>query len=145
MVRRPESPLNWSFKGFFYFMSQERGTFDEMGKVCARYGMYRWAPSSMEEAKFIERQILPNLKAPYSKMDRHRRTYFQFWVGITDKPNGNCTVTDLKIKCPVTRYAGRSPSYEHRECVVYRSVGGMTWDDVGCYSHKFAFCKGSLP
>lgn len=143
MVRVPNSPFTWRFDGSFYFLSQEKGTFDEMGKVCARHGMYRWAPTSLAEVEFIERAVLPLLVDPYISTCTSSRTYYRFWIGITDRPNGNCTLTDLKIRCPVVRYPWSEPSHTAKECVCYRKVSGQfQWDDTHCNGLNLAFCEG---
>lgn len=146
MVKVPNSPFTWRFDGSFYFLSQEKGTYDEMGKVCARYGMYRWAPTSLAEVEFIERAVLPLLGHPYTYADPNSRTYYRFWIGITDRPNGNCTLTDLNIGCPVVRYPSSEPSHTDQECVCYRKVSSQfQWDDINCNGLNFAFCEGLQP
>ena len=106
--------------------------------------MYVWLPDSQEEIAFVEEKIIRNL----TKLLFAEKGYsHNVWVGIVDKPNGNCLLQDLITKCPVTNYLDGEPNdWKGRvqECVCYKQTRflGRAWDDVLCTKEFHALCEG---
>lgn len=136
LIRRPDYPkeLTWDFQGSRFLLTKENGTFEEMQAVCASFGMYIWLPNSHEKLSFVEQEILRKLSPPYKT--------FNVWIGVHDKPNGNCRFPDKVTKCPITKYYGEQPKFEREECVHYHNVSGeLKWNDVICGLPYFALCE----
>ena len=96
--------------------------------------MYIWIPNTQEEMTFVEQEII-------SKQSE------QVWIGVVDKPNGNCLLSDYKTKCPFTKYAHfhGEPSGEVEECTRYKNPNkSLYWWDIYCSESHLAVCEGAV-
>lgn len=148
MMRRVANPGAWRFNGSEYSMTKTKGSFTEMKAACAARGMHLWHPSSHEEMRFVEREILSYLPENYFEIASWSNNVvtFTFWLGVIDRPNGNCLLSDEVTKCPVDKYSVGNEPVEDQECTNYRWLNGVfEWDDIRCgIPNYFGFCESAL-
>ena len=95
--------------------------------------MYIWIPNTQEEMTFVEQEII-------SKQSE------DVWIGVVDKPNGNCLFSDYKTKCPFTKYGAKGANSEDQECTRYNKKEGTGWyrGDKQCSKSYPALCEGGV-
>ena len=105
--------------------------------------MHLWYPNSEEEMRFVEQEILCQLPKEYVR--GAGIIEFILWIGVIDKPNGNCLLADEVTKCPVTNYYPGEPSYEYEPCTLYwYGNGTISWNDVRCELSYYGLCEKEL-
>ena len=145
MVRRQQlSQPTWSFKESKYILTTTKGSFAEMQEECARFGMYVWIPNTQEELTFVQNKGF-GLPSQYKQVISPTLTNIKVWIGVMDRPNGNCLLPDLATKCPVTNYdvAHDEPYRNVDECTNFWSRNGtIFWNDITCDTKYYAICEG---
>ena len=142
MIKTPGG-LTWRFNGSTYTVTPEKGSFNAMREACARYGMYLWIPDSQEEADFVYQKIFNNLTSPYRNADRNSYRY-NFFIGVVDRPNGNCLLVDYATQCPIKNYASSQPNSGSEECTqVFKLNGNFMWIDSKCHLDNYGLCEGN--
>lgn len=138
MVRLRDSPtgMAWRFhRSKFIIGSTVQDSFVRGQEACARYGMYMWLPDSVEKWEFFKQKINGSVTAPYSATD--------LWIGVVDRPNDNCLLSDWKTKCPVKKYLTGEPNYQNQECTKVKTRNGeIGFYDMLCSDKIHPLCEG---
>lgn len=137
MRRRLEksTKMTWRFKGSQYIVTMEKGNFTQTKTACAARGMHLWYPSSQEEIRFVEKDILCNLDNDLQLVPTwdSNAIIFKILFGVIDRPNGNCLLSDGVTKCSVDNYFDSQPNKESQECTAYWwREERFGWDDINC-------------
>ena len=138
------------FKNSVFAISAKLTQFEQ--SACSQYdGMEPWVPSTRDEMTFVEQKILANLSSQFysDKMTVIPGThiiamtrYFHIFIGVFDRPNGNCVLYDLSSNCPVTNYGTSQPAQSTWECTSYwRTGSSYSWRDVLCSSDFYCLCR----
>lgn len=145
MMKRQGLPSSRTlrFKESKYLLTEEIGTFSEIQKKCASYGMYIWIPNTMEEATFVEQNIMSSLSKDY------RFTFsdhYKVWIGVVDVPNGNCLLSDYVTPCPIEKYNDREPSSQNEQCTHFleKADSVWRWNDILCDRSYHGICEGAV-
>lgn len=144
---RHQSGGKWRFKDSEYIMTEQRVNFTQVKVACASRGMHLWYPKSQEEMRFVEREILCYLPKEYLDVNRVAvgTIRYNLWIGVIDRPLGNCLFADEVTKCSVEKYLPGKPDKADQECVFYWWKNGVFgWNDVYCYQKAAGLCEKTL-
>lgn len=133
----------WRFESSRYFVTSTKGTFSEMQVECARHGMYMWIPNSQGEMDFITNSA-KGLSTTFKYVET-TKIYYDIWIGVLDKPNGNCLLLDMTTPCPIKKYAPGEPNRNNEECNQFFervATSAFEWDDTSCSKQFYAVCEG---
>lgn len=150
ILLRREHPnsLTWHFNTSRYILTQENGTYDQMQALCMLYGMYLWVPDTQEELTLVENHILSNLPSQYLVNTGVWGIELRVWIGVVDKPQGNCKMPDLITPCPVTHYLDNEPSNSKSDCMIYKKMNSSAvrfgWNDVHCTIVNYGLCERTI-
>lgn len=153
MMKRLDHPskTTWRFNGSEYTFTSGKGNFNQGKVACSALGMHLWYPNSQEELQFFETRVLCDLcymsKDYYFVDDYGINTIaHNFWMGIIDRPNGNCLLADEVTRCSVKNYLPGQPNLGYQECPTYYwKNGAFGWDDSACsYAGSYGFCEKEI-
>ena len=149
MMRRLEhlSTKTWRFMGSHYMVTTTKGNFNQMKTACAARGMHLWYPNSQEEMRFVENEILCQLPKNYIGIpgwSDGKIVEYGIWIGVINRPNGNCLLADGVTKCPVENYKYGYPREGNKKCTLFWwREGSFHWGDVFCRYSFYGLCEKS--
>ena len=101
-----------------------------------------WVPDSQEKIDFVKNTIMAPLSGSYKFTLFLGPTYYRVWIGVHDKPNGNCVLPDFKAKCPIEAYQGGEPNGGDEECAIYGN--NLKWNDFKCNDNFHGLCERAV-
>lgn len=146
MLFEHPSQKTWRYSGSEYIVTKEKGNFTQMTAACAALGMHLWYPNSNEEMRFVEREIYCYLSEEYYKIPSwgNNLVTYDIWIGVNDRPNGNCLLADGVTRCPVENYFPGEPSTAAEDCtVIWYIYGKFSWADTRSVNSRdfYSLCE----